>query len=218
MEDFMKQVTKAVHHFSNPGSLGFNLFRALGIENEEGDLGQLGAGQRMNIDDQIYGYKEWGKQLDEAKSDFDWRKHGPQWDISNPAENNPRQNFGEGINWGKQWVGEPNWGEQLGFGNVGGQLHSGLENPFYKMRDHKKKEDEPSDAPPPPGASEEDKSDTEQTAQALTDDDTSLPMASGARAYDWAANIRRRLGGMGEDLYASRGKKASLLTRRHMAV
>jgi len=51
--------------------------------------------------------------------------------------------------------------------------------------------------------------------EALTE---SEPPPSGmrSRAYGWSANIRRALGGVGEDLYKTRGKKASILTRRGM--
>ena len=55
---------------------------------------------------------------------------------------------------------------------------------------------------------------------ALTDPpgtgDSAPPSAMNSRAYGWASNIRRSLGDMGEDLYKTRGKRASILTRRGM--
>ena len=51
--------------------------------------------------------------------------------------------------------------------------------------------------------------------EALTESEPP-PSGMGSRAYGWSANIRRALGSVGEDLYKTRGKKASILTRRGM--
>lgn len=51
--------------------------------------------------------------------------------------------------------------------------------------------------------------------EALTESEPP-PSGMGSRAYGWSANIRRALGNVGEDLYKTRGKKASILTRRGM--
>ena len=46
--------------------------------------------------------------------------------------------------------------------------------------------------------------------------DTKPPTATDTRAVEWNKNIRRALGDVGEDLYRTRGRKASILTRRGM--
>ena len=48
------------------------------------------------------------------------------------------------------------------------------------------------------------------------EEDKTPPSATDSRAHGWHENIRRSLGEVGEDLYASRGKRASILTRRGM--
>ena len=64
--------------------------------------------------------------------------------------------------------------------------------------------------------SDDDEDDDEATIEkALTETgDESPPSAMDSRAYGWASNIRRSLGNVGEDLYKTRGEKASILTRR----
>ena len=57
--------------------------------------------------------------------------------------------------------------------------------------------------------------DNSNVNEALTESEPP-PSGMGSRAYGWSANIRRALGGVGEDLYKTRGKKASILTRRGM--
>ena len=65
---------------------------------------------------------------------------------------------------------------------------------------------------------DDDDIDDESTVEeALTEKgDSAPPSAMNSRAVGWASNIRRSLGEVGEDLYRTRGKKASILTRRGM--
>ena len=67
---------------------------------------------------------------------------------------------------------------------------------------------------------DDDDDDDEKTIEkGLTDPEgDSPPSAMDSRAYGWASNIRRSLGNVGEDLYKTRGEKASILTRRGLLV
>ena len=64
---------------------------------------------------------------------------------------------------------------------------------------------------------DDDIDDESNVEEALTEKgDSAPPSAMNSRAVGGASNIRRSLGEVGEDLYRTRGKKASILTRRGM--
>ena len=57
---------------------------------------------------------------------------------------------------------------------------------------------------------------TKQVISGVNQNKVTPPTATDTRAVEWNKNIRRALGDVGEDLYRTRGKKASILTRRGM--
>lgn len=96
--------------------------------------------------------------------------------------------YKEGVDtWDETWGGA-NWQYQLG------------------LRERKKKDK----------IEKKDPDTTKQVISGVNQNKVTPPTATDTRAVEWNKNIRRALGDVGEDLYRTRGKKASILTRRGM--